>query len=69
MVPTYSLDCGTGASATVTVCTGIACIPPAAGPAGFFWQPVAASTRSTKQPIPEIRFNSFFLTLSFSRNQ
>ena len=62
MVATYSLDCGTGASVTATVCTGMACIPAPAAAAGFFWQPVAANPRSTKQPNPNMRFKALFLT-------
>ena len=48
MVATYSLLCATGESATAMVCTGIACIPAAAGAAGFFWQPVAAKPNKNK---------------------
>ncbi len=61
MVATYSLDCATGCSATVTVCTGMACIPAPAAAAGFFSQPVTANPSSKKQPIPTICFNSLFL--------
>jgi hypothetical protein len=43
IVATYSLLCGTGCIATITVCTGRPCIAGLAGAAGFFWQPVAAN--------------------------
>lgn len=67
MVATYSLLCGTGASETATVCTGIACIPPAAGGGAAFLQPASASPKKT-QLIPTIRFNAVVLAcFSFSR--
>jgi hypothetical protein len=65
IVATYSLDWGTGENVTAMVCTGIACIP---ATAGFFWQPVTAKPRKTKQPMPRMRFNAFFFTLSFFNN-
>ena len=63
MVATYSLDCGTGARVTVTVCTGIACIPAAVLASVLLWQPVAVNPRRTKQPIPKKRFKSINLIL------
>ena len=50
MVATYSLLCGTGCIATVTVCTGRPRIAGPAAAAGFFWQPVAANPTRMKKP-------------------
>jgi hypothetical protein len=49
MVATYSLVCGTGCIATVTVCTGKPFISGPAGAAAFFSQPVAANPTKIKQ--------------------
>jgi hypothetical protein len=44
----------------------MACIPAAAGAAGFFWQPVAANPARTIKPNPKMRFKAVFLTRFFS---
>jgi hypothetical protein len=47
----------------------MACMPAAAGAAGFFWHAVAANPRKTRHAIPKVRFKVFFLTRSFSLQQ
>ena len=65
IVATYSLLCATGSMATVSVCTGRPCGPAPAAAAGFFWQPVAASTARVKQPIKKVRINLLCVTRFF----